>query len=163
MNNEQDKQPTTALPKPKQGKNRNKITTKVKAMIAALSVASTLGGWGLFVQHDASVAAQSSALEDNIAALAASTPIPSGTTPATVTPLVTSTAQATATSTATLIISSPTSVQSTGTATTVQAAETPTTAATNTATSTTVPTATPTVKVVTTTSSKAVTTTKSSR
>lgn len=162
MTNEHGKQPIQASSKPKQGKNRNKITTKVKATIAALSVATTLGGWGLFVQHDASVAAQTSALQDNIAALAASTPIPSGTTPATDTPLVTSTAQATATSTATVIISSPASVQTTGTATTVPASETPTTAA-NTATSTTVPTATPTVKVVTTTSSKAVTTTKSSR
>jgi hypothetical protein len=162
MTNEQDKQPLQASPKPKQGKNRNKITTTVKATIAALSVATTLGGWGLFVQHDASVAAQTSALQDNIAALVAATPIPSGTAPATDTPPVTSTAQATATSTATVIISSPTSVQSTGTATTIPATETPSTAA-STATSTTVPTATATVKVVTTTSSKAVTTTKSSR
>ncbi len=163
MTNEQNKQPLQAASKPKQGKNRNKITTKVKATIAALSVATTLGGWGLFAQHDASVAAQSSALQDNIAALVASTPIPSGTTPSTNTPLVTSTAQATATSTATVIISSPTSVQSAGAATPIPATDTPTTAATSTATSTTVPTTTPTVKVVTTTSSKAVTTTKSSR
>ncbi len=163
MTNEQGKQPIHASSKPKQVKNRNKITTKVKATIAALSVATTLGGWGLFAQHDASVAAQSSALQDNLPALVASTPIPSGTIPATGIPLVTPTAQATATSTATVIISSPTSVQFTGTATTIPATETPNTAATNTATSTTVPAATATVKVVTTTSSKAVTTTKSSR
>lgn len=160
MTNEQGKQPLHAPPKPKQGKNRNKITTNVKVTIAALSVATTLGGWGLFVQHDASVA-QGSALEDNIAALVASIPIPSGTTPATGIPLVTSTAQATATSTATVTISTPTPIQTTGT--TIQATETHTSAATDTVTSTTVPTATPTVKVVTTTPSKAVTTTKSSR
>src|SRR4051812_22334435 len=58
---------------PRKGKGRAKSNARIKALIAGLSVAATIGGWGLMTQQDATSAAQAALAQANVAAFVSET------------------------------------------------------------------------------------------